>query len=254
MSACCYGEYALGINDLGHIVGRSNTVGPMLWANPAATPVELDALGNGAASGINNTGVIVGATTYGPHIWTPVQTADLFLHAKGQKLYVDSNAPTKADVAYRDSPALSFAGGNPWKTIGTWTQSPAGGTRTVVSLGPMQVLIGLRNSSDKGTWFDMRADLLKNGVSIQSEEVDCIQGATRDPRNAVGFNVLAPSPRLIDEVDLAPTDTLSVRMSARIGTDGTAGFCGGQADATGVRLYFDGVDRQTQIAIDFQSR
>jgi len=258
MSACCHGEVAMGINDLGQIVGRSVFQTPMLWANPTATPVEIPGEGNILnAPGINNTGVVVGRTLdsaiFGPTIWTPVQTAKLFLHGQGTTLSLDSNAPVNRTATSRDSAALSVAGGNPWKTIATWAQPPTGETRTLVGLGPMEVWIGLKNSDDQGTRFDVRAELLKNGAIIQSNEVDCLRGATRDPQRAQGFGSLMLSPRVIDEVHLAPTDTLSVRMSARIGTDGTGRFCGGHANATGVRFYFDAVDRQSQIAIDFKS-
>ena len=257
-SAIRPGELALGINDLGQIVGRSNDQTPMLWANPTATPVQVPALGRGFAGGINNTGVIVGRTNdnkIGPTIWTPVQTSVLFLHGQGTLLSLDSNAPGNITAASRDSAALSVARGNPWKTIATWTQSPVGETRTLIGMGPMDAWIGLKNSHDQGTRFDVRADLLKNGVSIQSGEIYCLEGATRDPREALhigGFDIL--SPRVIDEVKLAPTDTLSLRISTRIGTDGTGRFCGGHANATGLRFYFDAVDRQSRIAIDFKSK
>lgn len=244
-------DRALGINDLGQVVGLSSTQSPMLWANPAATPAEIPALSTGAAAGINNTGVIVG-TTVGPTIWTPVQTTELFLHSKGTSLFMDSKVPVNKQAESRDSTALSLAGGNPWKTIATWTQSPTSETRTLVSIGAGEVWIGLKSSDDKGARFDLRADLLKNGVIIQSNEFDCLRGAARDPKSAVGSVGINPSPGVIDEVKLAPTDTLSLRMSARIGT-GDPGLCSGPANANGVRFYFDGVDRQSRIAIDFKS-
>jgi hypothetical protein len=33
-----------------------------------------------------------------------------------------TTAPTAATVKQKDSPAVNFAGGNPWKSIGTWHQ------------------------------------------------------------------------------------------------------------------------------------
>lgn len=256
-SAKLPGESARGINDLGEIVGRSNFSTLMRWANPNATPAEVFAPGtmSNSAAGISNRGEIVSTLADDPYVWTLVHTTDLYLHGSGRDLSLDSEAPVKQTAESRDSAALKFAGGNPWKPIATWTQPPVRATRTLISVGPMETWIGLRNSADHGARFDLRADLLKNGIRIQSNQTNCIGGATRNPRNAVGIGgSLIPTPEVIDGVRLSPTDALSLRMSARIGTDGAGRFCGGRANATGVRLYFDAVDRTTQIAIDFRSR
>jgi hypothetical protein len=44
--------------------------------------------------------------------------ADQFLHSTG---FFDSTAPTGTTAATADSPAVTFAGGNTFQTIGTWT-------------------------------------------------------------------------------------------------------------------------------------
>jgi hypothetical protein len=154
----------------------------------------------------------------------------------------DSNA------ASRDSAALNFAGGNPWKPIDTWTQSAAGEPRTLRDLGTMRVWLGLKNSDDQGTPFDLRAELLRNGVPVASGETTCVRGVTRNPASALEASIPFGA---ISDGAIGPADTLAVGVSARIGTDGNGAFCGGHANATGVRLYFDAQSRPSGFDVAF---
>jgi hypothetical protein len=172
----------------------------------------------------------------------------LYLHAQGASLFLDPNRPAGGTAASRDSAALSFAGGNPWKPIDTWTQSAAGGPRTLRDLGAMRVWLGLKTSDDQGTRFDLRAELLRNGVPVASGETTCVQGVTRNPANALEVSVPFGA---ISNGAIGPTDTLEVRVSARIGTDGGGAFCGGHANAAGVRLYFDAQSRPSGFDLAF---
>jgi len=172
----------------------------------------------------------------------------LYLHAQGTTLLLDPDRPTSATATSRDSAALRFAGGNPWKPVGTWTQTATGQARTLESLGDLRVWLGLRNSDDQGTRFDVRAELLRNGVPVASGETSCIQGATTNPANALQTFV---SFGATGTTAVGPTDTLSLSVSARIGTDGSGAFCGGHASATGVRLYFDAQSRPSRLDLAF---
>ncbi len=180
-------------------------------------------------------------------------TVPLFLHAEGTALTLDESAPTSTTAKFRDSAALRFAGGNPWKEIGTWTAGPATGLDgTIADLGDLHVWIGLKNSDDQGTRFDVRAELFRNGSStpIASGEVHCIRGVTRNAAKALEVSV--PFGPLAD-ADLDPEDALSLKVSARIGTDGNGGFCGGHSNAVGLRLYFDAVSRPAQLELTLLS-
>jgi len=53
--------------------------------------------------------------------------------------------------------------------------------RNLAPLGPVTVCLGLKNSDDIGTYFDLRVDLLKNGVTIATGETKGIGGITRNP-------------------------------------------------------------------------
>src|SRR4030095_12256617 len=119
-------------------------------------------------------------------------------------------------------------------------QPAASATRTIEDLGNTRVWLGLKNSDDQGTRFDLRTELLRNGVPIASGETYCIQSLTTNPANA--REVFVPF-GAAGNATISPTDTLSVRISARIGTDGNGAFCGGHANAVGVRLYFDAKSR-----------
>lgn len=53
--------------------------------------------------------------------------------------------------------------------------------RNLALLGPVTVCLGLRNSDDPGAYFDLRVDLLKNGVTITTGEAKDIRGIAWNP-------------------------------------------------------------------------
>jgi hypothetical protein len=78
----------------------------------------------------------------------------------------------------------------------TWTYNDGNGnsstqTQIVVvgqqltALGPTQVWIGLKNSDDVGTKFDLLAEAFRNGVPIGSGELDGVSGGSSGFNNAV---------------------------------------------------------------------
>ena len=182
----------------------------------------------------------------------PPVSVDLFLDGTGpvtasSSLFLSDVAPAGTTARSQDSVGINFAGGNPWKVVGTWTApfSTTGGD--LESLRALHVWLGLKNSDDQGTRFDVRAEILRNGNPIASGETRCIQGLTRNANlardEAVSFNPFAPI--TFDGVQ----DVLSLRISTRIGTTATGAFCGGHSNATGLRLYFDAVSRQSGFGV-----
>jgi YVTN family beta-propeller protein len=163
-------------------------------------------------------------------------------------LFLDSAAPTGTSAKSKDSASLSFASGNPWKEIGTWTVGALCSAPMLTTLSNVRVRIGLKNSDDQGTHFDLRTELLKNGVSVAKGEVYCIRGVTRTPTKAreVSVPLVLPLPE-----DLAPTDALSLRIFTRIGTNGGDDSCGGHSNAAGLRLYFDAANRDARFGAAF---
>jgi len=91
--------------------------------------------------------------------------------------------------------------------------------------GPAQVWIGLKNSDDVGTKFDLRAEGLKNGVVIASGQLNDVSGGSSGFNNAVLRTINATLTG--GPVTVNSGDTLSFRLSVRIAassghTSGTA--------------------------------
>jgi hypothetical protein len=164
-------------------------------------------------------------------------------------LFLDDIAPTAATEKYKDSDGVNFNNGNPWAPIGTWTSQPMLTPGTLSALRDLQTWVGVKNSDDIGTQFDLRAEVFKNGTLVASGVARCLTGITRNPdlakEVAVAFD---PFPAV--EFDGA-TDTLSLTLLTRIGTnpDDTkcAGPGGSHNNARGLRLYFDAATRASQF-------
>lgn len=170
-------------------------------------------------------------------------SAEFFLH--GPSLSLNATPPTSTSARLVDSPLLRLTGGNPWREVGRWN-APLGLVDGLLeTLGPVQIWLGLTNSGDQGTRFDVRVEILKNGGVVASGERRCITGVTRNPaaalRSVVSFAPFTPA--TLD----GDTDVLGLRISARIGTTTPAGaFCGGHSSGT-LRLYFDAVNRRASF-------
>ena len=104
--------------------------------------------------------------------------------------------------------------------------------------------IGLKNGDDQGTQFDLKAEVLRNGTPVASGIKRCITGLTRNPSSAsetvVPFDTFTPIP-------LGSGDVLSLRISARIGTNADGTRCpgpgGSHNGAVGLRIYYDSASR-----------
>ena len=115
---------------------------------------------------------------------------------------------------------------------------------SVSALGEVHAWVGLKNSDDQGTQFDVKVDLVVNGTSIASGLRRCVTGVTRSPSLAqdvtVPWNTFSGAP-------LSSGDVVRLQVSARIGTnpDDTkcAGPGGSHNNAVGLRLYYDAASR-----------
>jgi hypothetical protein len=174
----------------------------------------------------------------------------IYLHGTGPNnnpptLFLDNIAPGAATARYKDSSSINFNGGNPWKDIGTWAANPTLSTGILNTLSELHVWLGLKNSDDQGTKFDLRAEIYKNDTLVASAETYCITGVTRNPAQAkeatVSFGSFSPTPFN------GTSDLLSLKIQTRIGTDGAGSFCGGHSNAVGLRLYFDAASRPSRF-------
>jgi hypothetical protein len=111
--------------------------------------------------------------------------------------------------------------------------------------------IGLKNSDDQGTQFDLRAEVYRNGILISSGETRCITGLTRNPNMAREVNVDLAA---FDADAFTPGSTVSLKMLTRIGTNPDGSKCTGPGGshniAVGLRLYFDADGRASKLRAD----
>ena len=158
-------------------------------------------------------------------------------------LSLDDNGPTSTTAKYKDSGLVNLAGGNPWKEVGTWVGEP-GAAVSMTALRELRLLLGLRNSDDQGTNFDLRAEVLKNGnVVASSADLYCLRGVTRNPNNAkVALLAFDRAP-----LSFTASDVVSLRVLTRMGTDGAGQSCGGHDSATGLRVYFDSTNQDARL-------
>jgi hypothetical protein len=115
----------------------------------------------------------------------------------------------------------------------------------LTALSPSKVWLGLKNSDDVGTKFDLLAEVLKNGSVVSSGQLNNVPGGSSGFNNAVlrtiNLAVLSSS------VEFFPGDTLSFRLSVRI----TA--VGGHSSGT-ARLWYNGAAIDTGASRDAGSR
>lgn len=172
----------------------------------------------------------------------------VYLHAPSNNtpaLFLDTAAPVAATPKFKDSAGMAFSGGNPWKEIGTWEASSQPFVGDLGALGNLHVFLGLKNSDDEGTQFDLRAEVYRNGVLISPGQTMCVTGVTRAPEKARQVVVVFDRFRA---VGFGASDVLSLKVLARIGSNSDGTPCGGHVGAAGVRLYFDAVSRRSRIA------
>lgn len=99
----------------------------------------------------------------------------------------------------------------------------------LTALGTARVWIGLKNSDDVGTKFDLLAEVLKNGAVVGSGQINDVTGGSSGFNNAVldTINLAMSAP-----LSLCSGDSLGIRLSVRVAA--TSGHVSGTA-----RLWFN---------------
>src|SRR5574341_262284 len=164
--------------------------------------------------------------------------SDFFLHTSTTD-FLDNTSPTATTARFKDSAAVNRT---TYQEISTWAAAPAATWMRLSSLTDLHVWIGLKNSDDQGTYFDLRAELRKNGVVIASGETKTIQGVTRNPALAKEVAV-AFGPISGDQFN--PGDVLSIKILTKVADSG------GHNNAIGLRLYYDAVSRPSSFGAVF---
>jgi murein DD-endopeptidase MepM/ murein hydrolase activator NlpD len=165
--------------------------------------------------------------------------SDFFLHSSTND-FLNNTSPTATTAKFKDSPAVNRT---TYREIGTWAAAPTATAIRLNSLSTLRVWIGLKNSDDQGTNFDLRTELRKNGAVIASGETKNIQGVTRNPDNAKEVTV-AFGPFFGDQFN--PGDVLSIKILTKVADSG------GHSNAVGLRLYYDAVSRPARFGAVFE--
>jgi len=121
----------------------------------------------------------------------------------------------------------------------------------IIDAGPANLWIGLKNSDDQGTQFDIKTELHKNDILISEGKTLCITGVTRNPSLAKEASVVFGP---VSNGEFVPGDTLSLKVFTRIGTtpDGLkcSGPGGSHNNAVGLRLYYDAPTRPSGFSAE----
>src|SRR5262249_43523181 len=86
-------------------------------------------------------------------------------------------------------------------------------TPQLTALGPAQLWVGLKNSDDVGTRFDLLAEVLRNGSVVGSGQVNNVPGGSSGFKSAV---LDAVNLALAGPVPVYPGDAIGLRLSVRI--------------------------------------
>jgi hypothetical protein len=183
---------------------------------------------------------------------TEATSANAYLHGSGgtanpPTLTLNASAPTGTTEKYQDSPAIKFASGNVWTAVGTWSAASGLFSGSLNGLAPVQLWLGLKNSDDQGTNFDVRVEAYKNGALVASGELLCTKGVTRNPSLAVAVAVPFPT---FPTPTFNASDVFSLKVLTRVGTNGSGAMCGGHSNAVGLRTYFDAVSRAARTTLN----
>ena len=159
-----------------------------------------------------------------------------------------AQAPFSFNRYFAAGDTLDFAVG--WGVNGNFNADSTGLAVTITqivsleSLGPAHLWLGLVNSDDQGTRFDLRVEIYRNNNLVDSGMARCISGVTRNPNNAlealVPFSPFSP-------VTYASGDVLSFRVLTRIGTNPNDTKCTGHNNAQGLTLYYDSAGRPSRF-------
>jgi len=214
-----------------------DTTGPVVTLNPVMSPTSLTSqvltgtMENGATVSVTCTTATVSALTYPTATTWTVTLADM--HEGNNEITVTAMDEV-GNVGVPVLAAISVSTGN-----------------SITSASPARLWIGLQNSDDQGTQFDLRAELYINGVLVSDGVTLCITGVTR---NALLAREVAVPFAPISDGGFTAGDILSLRILTRIGTtpDGLkcSGPGGSHNNAVGLRMYYDSPDRPSRFGAE----
>jgi hypothetical protein len=183
------------------------------------------------------------SSLYGSFLVRRHTRREVFLHGNGP---VNPPSLSLSEANHTaTSASLHFSGGNPWQEVGAWSALPEATAGTIETLSDLHVWLGPRNSDDQGTKFDPRAELYKADPLVASRLLRCVAGLTRGTPAELAIAFESFTPATFD----GSSDVLTLRLTTRIGTNPNDTKCPGHSNATGLRVYFDGLDQASRFEV-----
>ena len=182
---------------------------------PAYAPPTVT-LGPDQVLTLNNLGTastVLTAVTSSPTGLTPF-TFDWSTGEHSDSIVYNVGVSELGSTVHVEVTAIDAAGEIALARIALSVQSPF---NTLTSLAPASVWLGLKNSDDIGTKFDLLAEVLKNGEVIGSGQLNGVPGGGSGFNNAVLRTLSLSLPAW---VTFTAGDALSLRLSVRIATSG----------------------------------
>ncbi len=164
---------------------------------------------------------------------------DYYFHTTTTSNEINNNAPTATTAKFKDSPAVNRT---TYQEIGVWSAAPLIAPMQLESLSSLVTWIGLKNSDDQGTYFDLKVEIIKNGIVRAAGETKNIQGVTRNPSLAKEVAVAFGA---ISDAQFSTGDVLSIRILTKVADSG------GHNNAVGLRMYYDAVSRSSRFGAIF---
>jgi hypothetical protein len=150
-------------------------------------------------------------------------------------------------LAFNDAGDVAFVAGFSDDSSAIVLAKASTEDREIASLNPGILWIGLKNSDDQGTQFDLRTEVYINDTLVSDGITRCITGVTRNPNKAKEVVVAFGS---ISDGAFEAGDELSLKISTRIGTNPDDTKCPGHNNAVGLRLYYDAVSRPSRFGAE----
>ena len=120
----------------------------------------------------------------------------------------------------------------------------------LAGVGPAHIWVGLKNSDDVGTQFDLQVKVLIGNTVVAQGQTLCVTGLARNADKAK--QVVVPL-ALVGDGSGTGDDVLRVRVSTRIGTTAQGARCAGpggsHSSARGLRLYYDGAKTPSSLGL-----
>ena len=146
------------------------------------------------------------------------------------------NGDTKLDVATADYNRNSVGGQDVVSVLLNTTVA----TPSVTALAPAKVWVGLKNSDDVGTKFDLKAEVYVNGNLVGSGQINSAPGGSSGFNNAK-LNTIPLT--IVGPTEAPPGATLSTKVYVR-------NTCFGPTHNSGTaRLWYNGADANSQFGV-----